>query len=153
MPEAVDSHGDYADAATDIIAAKGVFDGLLSELKHELIKKTKDVFLPEKDKKAGQKMSLTDAAKEWCDRLDPKSFEQLFSDGTERFLQHLKSMTNDEDLFITRLAKLATGLRLEDWDSKTIKQYSDALARFMKTAKDFIVVLWLKLSTTPPVIR
>ena len=137
MPEAVDSHGDYADAATDIIAAKGVFDGLLSELKHELIKKTKDVFLPEKDKKAGQKMSLTDAAKEWCDRLDPKSFEQLFSDGTERFLQHLKSMTNDEDLFITRLAKLATGLRLEDWDSKTIKQYSDALARFMKTAKDF----------------
>ena len=134
LPEAVDSHGDYA---TDIIAAKAVFDGLLTELKHELIKKTKDAFLPEKDKKAGKKMSLTDAAKEWCDRLDPKSFEQLFSDGTDRFLQHLKSMTNDEDLFITRLAKLATGLRLEDWDSKTIKQYSDALTRFMKTAKDF----------------
>lgn len=137
LPEAVDSHGDYSDAATDIIAAKGVFDGLLAELKQELIKKTKDAFLPEKDKKAGKKMSLTDAAKEWCDRLDPKSFEQLFSDGTDRFLQHLKSMTNDEDLFITRLAKLATGLRLEDWDSKTTKQYSDALARFMKTAKDF----------------
>lgn len=35
------------------------------------------------------------------------------------------------------LAKLATGLRLEDWDNKTVKQYIDALARFMKTAKDF----------------
>ena len=146
LPEAVDSHGDYADAATDIIAAKTVFDGLLTELKHELIKKTKDAFLPEKDKKAGKKMSLTDAAKEWCDRLDPKSFEQLFSDGTDRFLQHLKSMTNDEDLFITRLAKLATGLRLEDWDSKTIKQYSDALTRFMKTAKDFHTVTELAVS-------
>jgi len=137
LPEAVDSHGDYSDAATDIIAAKVVFDGLLAELKQELIKKTKDAFLPENDKKAGKKMSLTDAAKEWCDKLDPKSFEQLFSDGTDRFLQHLKSMTNDEDLFITRLAKLATGLRLEDWDSKTITQYSKSLARFMETANDF----------------
>ena len=137
LPEAVDYHGDYADAATDIIEAKSVFDGLLIELKQDLIEKTKDAFLPENDKKAGKKITLTDAANDWCNQLDPKSFEQLFSDGTDRFLQHLRSMTNDEDLFITRLAKLATGLRLEDWDSKTIKQYTDALARFMKTAKDF----------------
>ncbi len=137
LPEAVDYHGDYADAATDIIDAKGVFDGLLTELKQELISKTKTSFLPENDKKVGKKTTLTDAAKDWCDRLDPKSFEQLFSDGTDRFLQHLRSMTNDEDLFITRLAKLATGFRLEDWDSKTVRQYIDALARFMKTAKDF----------------
>lgn len=137
LPEAVDYHGDFADAATDIIDAKGFFDGLLTELKQELISKTKAAFLPENDKKASKKTTLTDAAKDWCNRLDPKSFEQLFSDGTDRFLQHLRSMTNDEDLFITRLAKLATGLRLEDWDNKTVKQYIDALARFMKTAKDF----------------
>lgn len=137
LPEAVDYHGDYADVATDIIDAKGFFDGLLTELKQELISKTKAAFLPENDKKASKKTTLTDAAKDWCNRLDPKSFEQLFSDGTDRFLQHLRSMTNDEDLFITRLAKLATGLRLEDWDNKTVKQYIDALARFMKTAKDF----------------
>ncbi|MEF2923268.1 MAG: restriction endonuclease subunit S [Oscillospiraceae bacterium] len=137
LPEAVDYHGDYADAATDIIDAKGFFDGLLTELKQELISKTKAAFLPENDKKASKKTTLTDVAKDWCNRLDPKSFEQLFSDGTDRFLQHLRSMTNDEDLFITRLAKLATGLRLEDWDNKTVKQYIDALARFMKTAKDF----------------
>ena len=137
LPEAVDYHGDYADAATDIIDAKGFFDGLLTELKQELISKTKAAFLPENDKKASKKTTLTDAAKDWCNRLDPKSFEQLFSDGTDRFLQHLRSMTNDEDLFITRLAKLATGLRLEDWDNKTVNQYIDALARFMKTAKDF----------------
>ena len=109
----------------------------MTELKQELISKTKSAFLPENDKKASKKTTLTDAAKDWCNRLDPKSFEQLFSDGTDRFLQHLRSMTNDEDLFITRLAKLATGLRLEDWDNKTVKQYIDALARFMKTAKDF----------------
>ena len=61
----------------------------------------------------------------------------MFSDGTDRFLQHLRTMTNDEELFISRLAKLATGLRLEDWDGKTVDQYSEALIRYMKTAKDF----------------
>lgn len=75
--------------------------------------------------------------KEWRDSLDPKSFEQLFSDGTDRFLQHLKVATNDEDLFITRLAKLATDLRLEDWDSKTEKKYFEALDTFVRTAKTF----------------
>lgn len=137
LPEAVDCHGDYADAATDVIDAKGIFDGLLTELKQNLIEKTKDAFLPENDKASGKKITLTDAVKEWCEKLDPKSFEQLFSDGTDRFLQHLRTMTNDEDLFISRLAKLATGLRLEDWDGKTIDQYSAALIRYMKTARDF----------------
>lgn len=137
LPEAFDYHEEFADAAEDIIGTKAVFDGLLNELKQLLITKTKDALLPEKDKEAGRKKSLPDAVKEWCDRLDPKSFEQLFSDGTDRFLQHLRSVTNDEDLFITRLAKLATGLRLEDWDNKTEKKYFETVNRFMKTAKDF----------------
>lgn len=137
LPEAFDYHEEFADAAEDIIGTKAVFDGLLNELKQLLITKTKDSLLPEKDKEAARKKSLTDAVKEWCDRLDPKSFEQLFSDGTDRFLQHLQSVTNDEDLFITRLAKLATGLRLEDWDNKTAKKYFETVNRFMKTAKAF----------------
>ena len=137
LPEAFDYHDEYSDAATDVIEAKGVFDGLLSELKQYLNTKTIEAFLPENDKKSAGRITLTAAAKEWRDGLDPKSFEQLFPDGTDRFLQLLAGTTNDEDRFITRLAKLTTGLRLEDWDSKTEKQYFDVLARFMKTAKDF----------------
>ena len=137
LPEAFDYHEEFADAAEDIIATKAVFDGLLNELKQRLITKTKEALLPERDKESGQIISLTDAVKEWCDRLDPKSFEQLFSDGTDRFLQHLRSATNDEDLFITRLAKLATGLRLEDWDNKTAKKYFETVNRFIQTAKNF----------------
>lgn len=137
LPEAFNYHDEYMDTATVIIDAKNVFDGLLDELMQSLITQTKEAFLPESDRNGRKKISLVAAVREWCDSLDPKSFEQLFPDGTDRFLQHLKNVTNDEDLFITRLAKLATGLRLEDWDAKTTKQYSDALARFMKTAKDF----------------
>ena len=137
LPEAMDCHGDYTDAATDIIDAKVTFDYLLNELKDELIHQTKEAILPESDKGSNRNISLVAAVKEWCDQLDPKIFEQLFSDGTDRFLQHLRNVTNDEELFITRLAKLATGLRIEDWDSKTNKQYTEALSRYIQTAKDF----------------
>ena len=126
-----------ADAAGDIVSAKTIYDGLLNELKKHLIEETKLCFLPKEDKESGKKATLTAIVKEWCESLDPKSFEQLFSDGTERFLQHLRSATNDEDLFITRLAKLATGLRIEDWDGQTEKAYFAALAKYMQTAKEF----------------
>lgn len=137
LPEAFDYHEEYADAASEIIKTKVLFDGLLVELKQALIKKTKEAFLPDNDKESKRRNSLLDVVRDWCDQLDPKSFEQLFSDGTDRFLQHLKSATNDEELFISRLAKLATGLRIEDWDKNTEKLFMDSLARFMKTAKDF----------------
>lgn len=137
LPEAFDAHNKFADAAGEVIASKAVFDGLLGELKQHLLAETKSAFLPEEDRAAGRKISFLDAVKEWCDQLDPKSFEQLFPDGTDQFLQHLKRAANDEDLFITRLAKLATGLRIEDWDNKTIELYFAALNRFMETAKAF----------------
>lgn len=125
------------DVAGDICSTMNLFDGLLAELKMKLITETKLLLLPKEDKETEKRVTLTAVVKEWCDSLDPKSFEQLFPDGTERFLQHLKGATNDEDMFITRLAKLATGLRIEDWDSKTFDLYSDAIKRFMDTAKAF----------------
>lgn len=137
LPEIFDCQNELVQTAEEILAAKTTFDELLDELKHFLIAKTQIALLPENDREVGRKISLMDAVKEWCDQLDPKSFEQLFTDGTERFLQHLKSATNDEDLFIYRLAKLATGLRIEDWSTKTVKLYFDAISRFMRTAKEF----------------
>ena len=137
LPEAFAYDECTTDVAEEIIAAKDLFDSLLSELKQYLIEKTKISFLPEEDKISGANQTLTATVKEWCDSLDPKSFEQLFQDGTDRFLQHLKTITNDEDSFITRLAKLATGLRIEDWDAATNEKYFEAIERYKKTAKEF----------------
>ena len=125
------------DAAGDIINTKRLYDDLLGELKDVLIAETKFLFLPKRDRRLKPKATLTAMAKEWSESLNPKSFEQLFPDGTDKFLQHIKSATNDEDLFITRLAKLATGLRLEDWDSKTIDKYLSAVDGYIATAKAF----------------
>ena len=43
-----------------------------------------------------------------------------FTDGTNKALELYKNVTADESTFIRRLAKLTTGLRLEDWDDNTI---------------------------------
>ena len=72
--------------------------------------------------------------KEWSDSLDRKIFEQFFEDGTNKFLQLLLGAGNDEEQFITQLAKLATGLRLEDWDDKTITAYYATIAQYIQTA-------------------
>ena len=126
----------FVDVSKEIIETKTTFDGLLKELKQELIARTKGVFLAA-ETKTSQQRSLADIVEEWCESLDPLSFEQLFTDGTDRFLRSMKAVTNDEDLFISRLAKLATGLRLEDWDDKTEQVYFQTLARYVETAKAF----------------
>ncbi len=126
-----------ADAAEDVIATKAVYDELLPDLKEQLIAQTQLLFMPQTNKRIAKKVSLTSSVREWCDSLDPKSFEQLFPDGTDRFLQLMRSVTNDEDLFISRLAKLATGLQLEDWDYKTIERFTFTLEKYKRTAKDF----------------
>ena len=130
FPEIFNCKDKFSDTAKNIIETKLVFDGILDELKKNLIDKTAAEF-------SDKNISMIDAVKEWSEKLNPKSFEQLFSDGTDHFLRHIKSATNDEDLFITRLAKIATGLRLEDWNDKTFEIYTENLKRFIKTAEEF----------------
>ena len=73
-----------------------------------------------------------------CESLDQKVFEQLFSDGSNRFLQLCKNITNDEDAFISRLAKIATDLRIEDWDSYTTDRFWENIKRYKSTAESFV---------------
>lgn len=46
-------------------------------------------------------------------------------------------MTNDEDTFIARLAKICTDLRLEDWDDNTHSRFSKKLNQYKATAEQY----------------
>lgn len=138
LPEAFNyDDGFTADVAEEIISTKQLFDGLLDELKLFLSNELIEMFSIPGKKKANKRVSLTSVMKEWCDSLDDSVFEQLFPDGTDRFIELLKGMTNDEDLLVSRLAKLATDLRIEDWDNKTNNLFKETVARYKKTAEDF----------------
>lgn len=123
--------------ADNISGAKRYYDEALNNLRHYLSVRVKSLFLPGEKQKHINQMSLASVIRDWCESLDPKAFEQLFSDGTERCLALLRSISNDEDTFIARLAKVTTDLRIEDWNDRTLETCVEKLQRYKKTAEAF----------------
>ena len=123
--------------ADNIEASKRYYDSLIDELRERIKKETKKVFFKGNNSSTLKKCSLTSTVKDWCDSLDQAVFEQLFDDGTDVFLHHLSHITNDEDMFVVRLAKIATELRIEDWDDNTFNHYIERLTEFKRCAEDF----------------
>ena len=119
---------DLTAATIQIIAAKKFFDGAIDELNQFILDETKKIFSATGD--------LTAALRDWSASLDQAVFEQLFPDETEKFLRLIKS-ADDEKIFIAELAKLATGLRFEDWNERTAAIYFDKLAQFKASAENF----------------
>ncbi len=112
------------------------FDGALTRLKQILTKKMRTMFCT-LDSSACSKMTLTSIIRDWCEKIDSNAFEQLFTDGTDRCLAVFKAVTNDEDLFITKVAKMATDLRLEDWDHDVISVFEKNMEQYRQTAEAF----------------
>ena len=123
--------------ADNISGAKRYYDEALNNLRHYLSYRVKALFLPEEKHKNINQMSLTSVIRDWCESLNPKVFEQLFSDGAERCLALLRGISNDEDTFIARLAKVTTDLRIEDWNDQTLETCILNLQRYKKTAEAF----------------
>lgn len=89
------------------------------------------------DKNNVDRMSLSSVIKDWCESLDQTVFEQLFTDGTDKCLGLFKTITNDDDFTIARLAKLATDLRIEDWDEKVKILFTSNVKKYKETAEGY----------------
>lgn len=122
----------------DIKDCKANLDSNIDVLSAILINETKQLFSIPSNSSRLLAMSLASVVKDWCDTLDKKVFEQLFADGTDKCLALFKNVTNDEHTFIVRVAKMATGLRVEDWDEHTYKLYKEALQKYKNTAEQFV---------------
>ena len=137
LPHAYDLESEeLPDLTTYIGDIKEEYDGLLENLKQELIQKTKALF-SNGAVDTESRASLAAIIGDWMERLDPKVTEQLFPDGTHRLLELCRSVPNDEAMFIARLAKLVTDLRLEDWDDKTLAFCLKRLEEYKSTAEAF----------------
>ena len=137
LPEAFGYAAEFTPGVSEnITAAKSYFDNALQMLKNALIKEVKSRFASPRIKRYGM-TSLSSVIQDWCESLDATVFEQLFPDGTEKCLALFKSVTNDENTFIARLAKIATDLRLEDWDDNTFERFVRNLTRYKTTAEQY----------------
>lgn len=134
LPNLLKGEGTIVQRISDI---KYFYDNLLVDLKKYLILELKNIFYDKTSKVEMDKMSLTSIIKDWCDNLDKLVFEQLFADGTERCLKLFKNITNDENEFIEKIAKIATDLRLEDWTENNYKKFYDSILKYKETAEKF----------------
>lgn len=116
---------------------KDFYDSLLNNLEKYLADQVKNMFVLNKNAELVNDMSLSSVIKDWCDSLNQNVFNQLFTDGTDKCLKLFKNITNDEDFFISELARLVTGLRIEDWNEAYIAKFCNKLATYKKTAETF----------------
>lgn len=137
LPEAFGYTPEFTSGVLEnVAAAKKYFDSALGSLKHGLIQEVKELYGSTKNRQLDM-TSLASVIKDWCESLDESVFEQLFPDGAEKALGLFQSITNDEDTFIARLAKITTDLRLEDWDDNTHVRFTKNITRYKETAEKY----------------
>ena len=138
LPTAFDYTNQFSvGLAENIAAAKKYYDHCITQLKKDLIQTVKEIFSASQSSSSLKAASLTSVIKDWCESLDERAFEQLFTDGTEKCLGLFKTATNDEETLIARLAKTATDLRLEDWDSSTYERFVANVKKYKVTAEAY----------------
>lgn len=123
---------------TAIEQVKNYFENLITNLNIYLQNEVKITLSNSDDKELLLKTSLTTVVHDWLKTLPNQIFEQIFPDGTNKFLALCLSITNNTQEFIEKFAKLATGLRLEDWNDKTVLEFVTNTKNYKDTAMAFV---------------
>lgn len=121
----------------NIISAKEYYDGYIQKVKKSLKNEIKNIFILQELSPQVHRMSLSSVIKDWCESIDQGAFDQLFTDGTDRCLGLFKNVSNDDDTTVSRLAKLSTELRLEDWDDKIRDLFLQNIRMYKETAENY----------------
>ena len=137
IPQVFENQKCNKELAEKVFEAKKYFDKALSEHIRTLSNFMKEMFLENSKNELKEQISLTSTIKDWTEKLPTSVFEQIFSNGTNKFLELCKSITNDENLFIQKLAAISTGLRIEDWNEKTIEQFKNRIEEYKSTTENF----------------
>ena len=123
LPKVFGFEGFSSETSSCIERAKDLYDKALDELVDGLAQDVETIFAP--NSVEGQ--TASSAASSWYEKLAQKTKEHVF-DGVEAvLLSQFSEAGNDDASFIIRLAKPATGLRIEDWNSDTVNVFKKAV--------------------------
>jgi hypothetical protein len=120
------------DVVTLVKAAKAERDNAVPNLINQLINDIKSIFAIN-----SYNATLASTIKDWYENLSEYTLTQLFPNNENQILTLLSTTGNDESVFTQRLAKVISGLRIEDWTSETIYIFLRDLQSFKKTIDDF----------------
>ena len=116
----------------NIKSAKNFFDFALENFTEKIIDETKNFF----DKNAGEK-SLKNVIAEFCAELEPETENHVFENGAHSLFKIYKSAGNDEKQIVFEMAKVLTGLSIDDWNDETVDVFFERLSELNKTLLDF----------------
>lgn len=121
----------------DIEKTKYYFDELLNKTKQILVDEVRKVFSEEVS--TNQEISTYSIIKDWLEILPEDINNHIFDNGTDKCLKLFHDITADTDGFIVAIAKLATGLRIEDWTSETFFKFKKRIEEYKRTAENYTV--------------
>lgn len=116
----------------NIKIAKNFFDSALESFTEKIIAETKNYF----DKNAGEK-SLKNVVAEFCAKLEPETENHIFENGAHSLLKIYKSAGNDEKQIAGEMAKVLTGLSIDDWNDETESLFFERLSELNQTLLKF----------------
>ncbi|MDQ2088099.1 hypothetical protein RBH29_16855 [Herbivorax sp. ANBcel31] len=93
----------------------------------------KEVFEP----KGIEGLTLTSAAKDWYDGLKSSTKNNVFADSKDQLLKKVKELGNDNVEFVESLAKIFTGLRIDDWNDNTVEIFMKDVKSAVDDINDF----------------
>lgn len=124
---------DLANIIDNVRNAKTTFDQAKRNLIQCLVNDVKEIF------KSGQadNASLTSIIKDFVERLKPTTLNFLFPNEEHKVLQLMSNIGNDDKVFIERLAKVVTDLRIDDWTEDTVPQFTTELEQIKRAVLDY----------------
>lgn len=128
----------------NIKSAKNFFDSALENFTEKIIDETKNFF----DKNAGEK-SLKNVIADFCAELEPETESHVFENGAHSLLKIYKSAGNDEKQTAFEMAKVLTGLSIDDWNDETVDVFFERLSELNKTLMEFRNPSGLRQSQSP----
>lgn len=128
----------------NIKSAKNFFDFALENFTEKIIDETKNFF----DKNAGEK-SLKNVIAEFCAELEPETENHVFENGEHSLFKIYKSAGNDEKQIAFEMAKVLTGLSIDDWNDETVDVFFERLSELNKTLMEFRNPSGLRQSQSP----
>ena len=81
--------------------------------------------------------SLKSGLNNWYDTLKPTTIQHLFANNENAVLTLISTITNDEKIFVERLGKAITGLRLDDWNYKIFETFKKEIVHFKAEVERF----------------
>lgn len=116
-----------------IKVTKRAFDMAKNNLINVLILDIKTIIGGQNKKRS----SLTSVIKDWYESLSENTTNYLFINNESKILKLMKSITNDEVVFMESLGKAITSLRIDDWNTNIIETFINDLTALKETVEDY----------------